>query len=79
MEEKIIQSIIDIVRRIRPEAEEALRANELLTELLDSFDIVMLVQEFESTFGVMIDGERIVPENFCSLGALTDLIKGCGK
>ena len=79
MEEEIVKSIVDIVRRVRPEAEDALRANEPLAELLDSFDIVILVEEFESAFGVKIDGERIVPENFASLKTLTDLIKRCGN
>ena len=79
MEKDIVQLIAAVICRIRPEAEQALRANESLSELLDSFDIVMLVEELEAEFGLKIEGDAIIPENFDSLEALTELIKGYKK
>lgn len=41
---------------------------------LDSFDIVQLVAELESEFGVLISALEILPENFASVKAICELV-----
>ena len=41
---------------------------------LDSFDIVQLVAELESQFGVLISALEILPENFASVIAICALV-----
>ena len=43
--------------------------------ILDSLDIVSLVAEIDSEFGVTIPAEEIIPENFNSAEALFKLIE----
>ena len=43
--------------------------------ILDSFDIITLVAEIDSEFGVTIPVEEIIPDNFNSAKALYALIE----
>ena len=43
---------------------------------LDSFDVVQLVAELESQFGVLISALEILPENFASVKAICALVQG---
>ena len=43
--------------------------------MLDSFDIVTLVDEIENTMGVAISGMDVLPENFCSIDAICQTIE----
>ena len=42
--------------------------------LLNSFDIANLVASFEEEYGIDIDGEDILPENFNTIEAMEKLI-----
>lgn len=46
--------------------------------MLDSFDVVSLVSDLDSTFGISIDGVDIVPENFSSVDSIINLLKKNG-
>ncbi len=47
--------------------------------MLDSFDIVTLVSEFEDNFDVLIDGEDVIPENFDSIESIMNIIQKSKK
>ena len=71
--------IIEILKQVRPEVEDVLATHETLAGVLDSFDVVLIVEEIESAFGIQVDGEAIVPENFESVSALEALVRGSMK
>jgi len=68
MKEQIIQILTDL----RPEFDFTQEGVNFIEEgMLDSFDMVALVSELDSQFGISIDGIDIVPENF---GTVDDII-----
>jgi acyl carrier protein len=50
--------------------------NDLLIEqgIIDSFGIMSLLGFLEEKFAVRIEGDELMPENFASIGAISDLI-----
>ena len=70
MKEKIIAILTDL----RPEFDFTEDVNFIEEGMLDSFDVVNLVTELDSTFGISIDGVDILPENFSSVQAIEDLL-----
>lgn len=69
------QQLLDLLREKHPEYDYEASTNFIADGLLDSFDVVMLTSDLEAQFGVLIPGERIVPENFASIAALAALIR----
>lgn len=69
-----MDKILEIVSGIRPEFNFK-ESNQFIGDgYLDSFDIVLLVSELETAFGITIDGLDIIPENFENLEGIRDLI-----
>lgn len=69
------EQIIKILTELRPEFDFTQEGVNFIEEgMLDSFDLVTLVSELDSTFGISIDGVDILPENFCSVEAIAALL-----
>lgn len=68
--EKIREILIDT----RPEYDFLEKVNFIEEGMLDSFDVITLVTEFEEEFDLEIDGEDIIPENFCSTESIKKLL-----
>ena len=67
--------IINILTELRPEFDFTQEGVNFIEDgMLDSFDLITLVNELDSTFGVSIDGVDILPENFCSVDAIARLL-----
>ncbi len=73
-----MDKIYEILKTLRPENDYTKSANYIEDGLLDSFDIISIISEFESQFDIMIDALDIVPENFVSVEAMADLIRKNG-
>lgn len=73
------EKIIEILTELRPEFDFSQDVNFIEEGMLDSFDLVNLVTDLESKFGVVIDGMDIVPENFNSLDAIEALVNKSKK
>jgi acyl carrier protein len=71
-------NIIKILSEIRPEFEFSDSINFIEQGMLDSFDIVSLVSELDSTFQISIKGTEILPENFSSVEKIQDLLNKYG-
>lgn len=73
------EKIINILTELRPEFDFTVENVDFISEgMLDSFDMVALVSELDSQFGISIDGLDIVPENFSSVEAIETLLKKNG-
>ena len=72
------EKIVEILTELRPEFDFTEEVNFIEEGMLDSFDIVSLVDELETNFNVKIDGVDIIPENFSSIGSIEALLKKNG-
>jgi len=69
------EQIINILTDLRPEFDFTQDADFMEAGMLDSFDIVMLVNELDEKFGISIDGVDVIPENFSSVEKIENLLK----
>lgn len=67
--------VLDILTGIRPEFDFSASDAFIADGMLDSFDLLTLVGSLEEAFGIRIDGQDIVPENFANLAAIENLIQ----
>lgn len=75
MKEKIIKILTDL----RPEFDFTDESLNFIEEgMLDSFDVVSLVDALDTEFNIVIDGVDIVPENFSTLDSIMSLLKKSG-
>ena len=69
------EQIIKILTDLRPEFDFTTDVNFIEEGMLDSFDIVSLVDSIETEMGVSISGVDVLPENFCSVDAICKTIE----
>ena len=72
------EKIIAILSELRPEFDFTEEVDFIEEGMLDSFDVVNLVTELDSTFGISIDGVDILPENVASIESIENLLKKNG-
>jgi len=69
------EQVIKILTELRPEFDFTKEGLNFIEEgMLDSFDIVSLVNELDNQYGISIDGLDIVPDNFCSVESIVALL-----
>ena len=69
------EQVIKILTELRPEFDFSQEGLNFIEEgMLDSFDLVSLVNELDSKYGISIDGLDIVPDNFNSVGSIVNLL-----
>jgi acyl carrier protein len=68
------EQIISILTELRPEFDFNQEVDFIEEGMLDSFDVVTLVSELDSKFGISIDGMDIVPENFSTIESIENLL-----
>ena len=69
--------IAEIINAVRPEIQFKPGEDTRLFGVLDSLDIIMIVEELERQVGISIEADQIVPENFASLHTLENFVRGC--
>ena len=72
------EKVLEILSNLRPEFDFTEDVDFIEEGMLDSFDVVTLVSDLDSTFGISIDGLDIVPENFSSVDSIINLLKKNG-
>ena len=69
------QKIIEILKKMHPDADVAGSIALVDEGILDSLDIVTLVTELNAVFGVRIPAVEILPDNFNSAAAMAAMIE----
>lgn len=70
-----MEELVKIMSTIRPDVDFATATKLIDDEILDSFDIISMVSEINDAFGIEINVNDLLPENFNSATALYDLIQ----
>lgn len=68
-------NILEILKQGRPEVDFKSSSDLVSDGLIDSFEIVMLITEFEKEFKISVPGEDIVPEAFANITAMAKLVR----
>ena len=66
--------ILEILKEIRPDVDFENETELIDGDILDSFDIISIVGEFNDEFDIEINVEDLEPENFNSVTAMKELI-----
>lgn len=72
------EKVLEILANLRPEFDFTEDVDYIEQGMLDSFDVVTLVTDLDSAFGISIDGVDIVPENFATVESIVNLLKKNG-
>jgi len=73
-----MDKIIKILQSLRPGVDWQAATAIVDDGVIDSFDMISLVAELDSEFGVRIGLEHLEPENFNTLDAIYALLKDLG-
>ncbi len=73
-----MKPVYQILQEIHPEADFKASTDFVADGLLDSFDVVTLVNELEENYRVSIKGTDILPENFHNIAAINGLLDRYG-
>ncbi len=66
--------IIEILKSVHPEVDYTSENGLIDKRIFDSFDVVTVVGELMDEFDIEITAEHMVPENFNSAKAISDLV-----
>ncbi|MBE6621279.1 MAG: acyl carrier protein [Ruminococcaceae bacterium] len=69
------QKVIEILKKMHPDADVAGNVRLVDDGILDSLDIVTLVTELNAAFDVRIPALEILPDNFNSVEAMVAMIE----
>jgi acyl carrier protein len=75
MDKFMNSKVAEIIHAVRPEIRFKSDQDTELFGVLDSLDIILIVEELEKQLGISIAADQIVPENFTSLRTLEDFVK----
>lgn len=73
------EKISEILRDLKPGIDFDENTRFVEDGLFDSFDIITLVSELDAAFGISIDGTKIAPEYFATLGDIERLVRNSKK
>lgn len=69
------EKLLAMLKEIRPDVSFEEEKSLIDNDVLDSFDIISIIQAMDDTFGVAIDVDDLEPANFNSYEAMLELIK----
>ena len=72
--EEIATKIRDIIIELQPYVEFDHNTNLLQEDVLDSVSILVLIQEMEELFGIIVDPEEITENNFKTLDNIVAMV-----
>ncbi|MCR4798821.1 MAG: acyl carrier protein [Lachnospiraceae bacterium] len=69
------KEVLEILEELHPDIDFETEKRLIDDKVLDSFDVVTLVTELGSAFDIEITAADMVPENFNSLDAMTEMVE----
>jgi acyl carrier protein len=69
-----MEKIMEILQGIRADVDFANETKLIDDGILDSFDIISIVSEFNDAFDIEIDVDELEPYNFNTVAAMEELI-----
>ena len=73
-----METVVSILKKVRPEFDFAGVDDFFARGMLDSFDLTTLVSALEEHYSITIDGAEIVPENFRNVDAIRTMLRKHG-
>lgn len=73
-----MKEIYEVLHEIHDDVDFEEISDFLEQGVLDSFDIMTLVELLEEHFSIEVGGKDIIPENFRNAEAIKNLVKKCG-
>lgn len=73
-----MRKIEELLKELHSENDYTTSEDFIVDGLLDSFDLMRLIDLLESEYGVHVAGTDLVPMNFQSLAAIKKLLSGYG-
>lgn len=70
-----MEKMLEILKGVRPDVDFENEKQLIDGGVLDSFDIIAIVGEFDDEFGIDIDVADLEPKNFNSVEAMWELIQ----
>lgn len=70
-----MEKVLSILQEIRPDVEFEKETKLIDDGILDSFDIISIVGEFNDAFDIEIDVDELEPYNFNTVQAMWELIQ----
>ena len=70
-----MDELLSILTELKPDVDFTTEIGLIDNAILDSFDIVQLIQELKDTFDIDISPAEIIPDNFNSAQALWDMVQ----
>ena len=70
-----MDKLISILKSIRPDVDFEIEDALIDDEILSSFDIIAMVSEINVEYGIEIQVDDLLPENFNSAEAILELIE----
>lgn len=67
--------MINLLNEFHPEFDYNNSDNYIEDGIIDSFDVVAIVSFIEEKFGIIIDSDEIIPENFMNAKSIKLLIE----
>ena len=71
----IKEQVISIMQQIKPTKDLAEVTDIIEGGYLDSFELMSLIAQLSDDFGIEIDVDEIMPENFNSIDAITAMVE----
>ena len=71
----MMEKILEILTGVRPDVDFENEKRLIDDEILDSFDIISIVGDFNDEFDIEIDVEDLEPESFNTIEAMQELIE----
>ena len=73
-----MNKIYEMLAEIKPEHDFKSSEDYIEDGMLDSFDLITLISMIEEEYHITVDALEIIPENFCNVEAIVNLVKKSG-